>query len=338
MANSNSGDPDCSRLTVPQLKARCKELNITGYSKLGKAALLEKLAQHEKYKADARKTSPAVATGIPNETSSINKSPAPTRTFQAIPPPTSAVHPRQSDEISLRDHTANVRPLTVPSKGAPIGLETLQQTNTRETKDNTSSLEMPAPNSAGTNQISSQKKRKLSEKAHTTKGSENVPPSAWIAKKLNCKHSALSHSRAEQPPSSTRLDGNASKALRPVHGSWLPGRLSSSHKPPPKRFQPLAPRAKSKSNLTAIDCARPQGASLQRLLHLDFSSAPLVRPSDSFVSITIPPSLAERKRVNAWAVILSGLSDAERKQCALVSRAIRYAGEQNIVVLFPPPR
>ena len=30
-------------LTVPQLKALCKEQKITGYSKLGKAALIEKL-------------------------------------------------------------------------------------------------------------------------------------------------------------------------------------------------------------------------------------------------------------------------------------------------------
>ena len=31
------------KLTVPQLKALCKEQKITGYSKLGKAALIEKL-------------------------------------------------------------------------------------------------------------------------------------------------------------------------------------------------------------------------------------------------------------------------------------------------------
>ncbi|KAH8114350.1 hypothetical protein DFH11DRAFT_208021 [Phellopilus nigrolimitatus] len=35
-----------AKLTVPQLKALCKDLKITGYSKLGKAALLEKLSQH----------------------------------------------------------------------------------------------------------------------------------------------------------------------------------------------------------------------------------------------------------------------------------------------------
>lgn len=34
---------DVSSLTVPKLKARCKELRLTGYSKLGRTALLQKL-------------------------------------------------------------------------------------------------------------------------------------------------------------------------------------------------------------------------------------------------------------------------------------------------------
>lgn len=38
--------PKFSALTVPQLKALCKEKKITGYSKLGKAALIEKLTTH----------------------------------------------------------------------------------------------------------------------------------------------------------------------------------------------------------------------------------------------------------------------------------------------------
>ena len=37
---------DYSKLTVPQLKVICKGLKITGYSKLGKAALLQKLKEN----------------------------------------------------------------------------------------------------------------------------------------------------------------------------------------------------------------------------------------------------------------------------------------------------
>ncbi|KAI1794840.1 hypothetical protein LXA43DRAFT_1112454 [Ganoderma leucocontextum] len=55
-------------------------------------------------------------------------------------------------------------------------------------------------------------------------------------------------------------------------------------------------------------------------LELDcFTTVPELFP------ITMPPTLSHRKRVQRWAVILSGLSNAERAVCVLVSRAFRYA-------------
>ncbi|GJE88344.1 hypothetical protein PsYK624_044270 [Phanerochaete sordida] len=42
-------------------------------------------------------------------------------------------------------------------------------------------------------------------------------------------------------------------------------------------------------------------------------------------SISLPPPLSQRKRVQRWAIILRGLDDASRRQCALVSRTFRYA-------------
>lgn len=41
---SNMSTSELSKLTVPQLRALCKERKLTGYSKLGKSALLLKLA------------------------------------------------------------------------------------------------------------------------------------------------------------------------------------------------------------------------------------------------------------------------------------------------------
>jgi len=61
------------------------------------------------------------------------------------------------------------------------------------------------------------------------------------------------------------------------------------------------------------------------LWHLDFPAPP--EPSLLSV-ITLPPPLSQRKLVQRWAVILSGLSDKERLQCCLVSKLIRYAGER----------
>ncbi|CCL98412.1 uncharacterized protein FIBRA_00409 [Fibroporia radiculosa] len=58
------------------------------------------------------------------------------------------------------------------------------------------------------------------------------------------------------------------------------------------------------------------------LRYLEF---PITPPTPSLVPILLPPSLSQRKRVQAWAVILSGLSNEERTQCAQVSRMLRYA-------------
>lgn len=63
------------------------------------------------------------------------------------------------------------------------------------------------------------------------------------------------------------------------------------------------------------------------LHHLDF---PAPMPVPQLPSITLPPSLSQRKRVQHWAIILSGLTDAERRCCVLVSRMLRYAGNYNV--------
>lgn len=43
--------------------------------------------------------------------------------------------------------------------------------------------------------------------------------------------------------------------------------------------------------------------------------------------INMPPSIYDRKRVSSWSIILSGISNAERRTCILVSRMFRYAGK-----------
>jgi hypothetical protein len=55
---------------------------------------------------------------------------------------------------------------------------------------------------------------------------------------------------------------------------------------------------------------------------------PMVPPALS--PITLPPSLSERKLVQRWAVILSGLSEKERFRCFFVSKLIRYAGKSRL--------
>ena len=50
--------------------------------------------------------------------------------------------------------------------------------------------------------------------------------------------------------------------------------------------------------------------------------------------IGMPPSISDRKRVGSWSIILSGVSNAERRTCVLVSRMFRYAGKSMFRLLY----
>jgi hypothetical protein len=57
--------------------------------------------------------------------------------------------------------------------------------------------------------------------------------------------------------------------------------------------------------------------------YLDFP----ILPVPAFGLIGMPPSIQDRKRVRSWSIILSGIADADRRACVLVSRMFRYAGK-----------
>ena len=57
--------------------------------------------------------------------------------------------------------------------------------------------------------------------------------------------------------------------------------------------------------------------------YLDFPMLPI----PAFGLIGMPPSIQDRKRVRSWSIILSGIADADRRACVLVSRMFRYAGK-----------
>lgn len=60
-ANAKAKDADISKLTVAQLKAICKERKIVGYSKLGKPALIQKLADNGYSQSDAPSVAPDIS-------------------------------------------------------------------------------------------------------------------------------------------------------------------------------------------------------------------------------------------------------------------------------------
>ncbi|KAI0926702.1 hypothetical protein AcV5_007423 [Taiwanofungus camphoratus] len=124
--------------------------------------------------------------------------------------------------------------------------------------------------------------------------------------------------------------------IHPTSWSLAPAEVKHSQlvlsAPVRKRFKPLMVNQQTTGSGTPTmppaseNCNRNghliSEYSMSALYYLDFvpsSTAP------SLVPITLPPSLVQRKRVQRWAIILSGLSDHERRQCVLVSRMFRYA-------------
>ena len=63
--------------------------------------------------------------------------------------------------------------------------------------------------------------------------------------------------------------------------------------------------------------------------YLDFPALPV----PTLGLIGMPPSISDRKKVHSWSIILSGISDADRRACIFVSRMFRYAGKSALPLL-----
>lgn len=281
---SMSSLPDFTKLTVPQLKALCKDKRITGYSKLTKAALVEKL--------NAFPSAPTVAnTILPSnhaESSQALADLASSQAIKTVPTPPRASTPSQP--------AVTHKELVVP----------------------TVSKKRPAPD-------------QIDKPAKKPRAITSMQP-AEISKAdpKNVKNATTSTQVLKDPVSAHALSSTASTNTFKV--PELPTQPAVPKPTLPKnsakRFKPLTITAQSQSPLTKSPSLLPQiptktpSSTLSSLRYLEFNPSPEV----SLSLITKPPSIAQRKRVQPWALILSGISDAERRKCVLVSKMIRYAG------------
>ncbi|EMD40290.1 hypothetical protein CERSUDRAFT_148183 [Gelatoporia subvermispora B] len=333
MASTQSSSPpaDLSKLTVPQLKALCKERKITGYSKLGKNALLEKLV------TKSSKNTCCASSEMMDKESGLR---APTGSDQVTTIPVSSTTAQTN--ASLKAHvlsTEHEEKSSIPRNMPP----------TSEAPGSTSndSMDRIQPGLLGPSRgpmvISP---LDIEDGTHTvTAGSKRYakPSSAQPSKKLKTSKDTIPKLPNRALPDSTRHPPTG--GLQPVVPIQAPSAVqmvtrtttATSNPPSKKRFKPLVvrkpcadqaqpptPSDKSKSINTQTHRRHenPRDKPVPSLLCLDF---PAPAPVPDLVPITLPPSLAQRKRVHKWAVILSGLSDAERRQCVLVSRMFRYA-------------
>ena len=131
------------------------------------------------------------------------------------------------------------------------------------------------------------------------------------------------------PPGSSLVAGTNEGLRRQPHSQTRTVSMSRNRFKPLTRTRPLSITQSNRkeaqpSSGSLMDGSAGAMAQPTLLSHLDFP----VPPDPPFLSvITYPPPLSQRKLVQRWVVILSGLSCEERLQCCSVSRLIRYAGK-----------
>jgi len=117
----------------------------------------------------------------------------------------------------------------------------------------------------------------------------------------------------QQPPGGNRRTQVLKKFVDPRSGA------TSKHLVP--RGPQDTPPSTSSPNMSVEPLPPP---------YLDFP----VPPTPVLGLIGMSPSIPERKKVHTWSIILSGISNAERRACILVSRTFRYAGKSALRSLY----
>lgn len=342
---------DYLKLTVPQLKATCKELSITGYSKLGKAALLEKLTQHggqasQKTKETVKSAAkPAVQSSAPK--AGKDKTTSSKHDSRRSDPDGSALDGAMCDgqllqESSLPQNISRVDQLSKASSAA-----------TDEVRPTTSSTPSISSIDRSVAKIPSKRKENPFEPSSST-NTLNSKRDSKIAKLQDISHldRRLSNTSLTLPilQKSSVESGSSNKTFFPTQRSeestGAPTTVSNvrieTAKHPEASSQSLARKQVIASRHPSTQLKRfvpPRTIQRNSLTKAHQSSNHPIQPCIDFISfdgpslvclslkpIEMPPSLSQRKRVHAWSVILSGLSNSERRQCVLVSRMLRYAG------------
>ncbi|OJT12767.1 hypothetical protein TRAPUB_10602, partial [Trametes pubescens] len=419
-ANAKVQDADISKLTVAQLKAICKERKIAGYSKLGKQALIQKLAENGYSHGDAPSVVPDISQAAPapdvpqvvpveisatapsssgplpnNPPSSISSvgvtlshkaghvSGSATANAKASAPKTKS-KPRKTAVVKLVAQAtlgaatsvtgtplSQSAPTSVPQDAVSVdlpltnppveGCYTAGTTDALAMKNSLGLSSLPSirgiqsplapsgvPGSSGSSnslQAGSQRDRtKGKKRAQPAEGAMPPPPpkKPRIQPPLASPGPAAAASRTKGAAQSTVLPHRSSKAgdvSTPIGAvstnvsTSIPTKPSPVPTAPAKRFKPLIvgaakPSAARIVPASATPSTKPTVPLKSKNVHcslqyLDFPTE--LEELPTLRAITLPPPLAQRKRVTRWAVILSGLSDQERAVCALVSRTFRYA-------------
>lgn len=317
MASSGSSVPsDLSKLTVPQLKALCKERRITGYSKLAKAALLQKLAE---VAAAPKPTSPSSDHASRSATAAPSITPADEARNPAYTEPSTAHRDGSTTRQPVQPLTAgNTEPTDTSIAKGPFPTESSQNRTVASTTSTqkTSGTKRPAHIDIS----APQKRIRTFLKSATNAGhGPPVPRTSTLQPALPVDSSVFKIPELPVQPKSLFL-GSASTLAKQPSGTSKRSVVPRQSTGGPGLFKPLVV-SKPKPAQGNSEPSRTKEVGFA--LAFDIHATPL--PVLSHISF--PPKASERKWVYRWAIILSALFPADRQTCRLVSRTFRYAGK-----------
>lgn len=322
-SNGSSAQLDLTKLTVPRLKALCKEQRITGYSKLSKAALLQRLAEV----AVATKT-----TTPSNDQAGPNATAAPSTTPSCEPSTPHRDRNTAHQPVQLLT-TDNIESTDTPTAKVPLPIGLPKSSQARTVASNTNTQKTSGTKRPAHIDIAAPQKRiRTYLKSATNAGHEPpvprtstlqqtlpVDPSVFKIPELPAQRKSLFHGNASilgKQPSGT---SKRSPAARRITGG--PGRfkLLAVSRPKPVELD----QANKELSRAPVFAITPRA--------LDSSLVSNFRATPPFFScISFPPKASERKWTYRWAIILSSLFPEDRQTCMLVSRTFRYAGREHL--------
>ena len=347
---------DLKKLTVPQLKAICKERQLTGYSKLAKAALLLKLSESSQTQPSAAGTISSQVTVPSNEPIELKKSKKTVEKPLRFPSPVVlGQDPRAGQAIPLNDHALSGPAVLESFPATPsVNTDCLQSSSTYSTAtdDNPTFLasstrssgqliahEPSTPTTISTVLSGRQVDTHAVIEDRTVANNKRPGlPVSTVAPFKKLKYTADSTTVDISSSSARNFDGpHISSAVPGGRPTAMGNTLRSAMSPPNlstldavtkgTKFKPLKssllPTSANYSRATPVSAPPPGRASESvSLYYLDFPlSSPLpLHP------ITLPPSLLQRKRLPRWSIILSGIFEEDIVSCIQVSRMFRYAG------------